>query len=67
MKSVDCGGRIWTLVDLNGNPVSLGDTITSFRGEVSVLDSAAVPLHGGSTGRVNNYFPSVFDLEWKLL
>jgi|TARA_R110002073_G_C9160093_1_gene554389 hypothetical protein len=65
MTSVDCDGRLWMLVDSDGNPVSRGDNITDNRGEVSVLDSAEMPRHSASTGRVNNYFPSVFSLEWK--
>lgn len=64
MTSVDGNGRLWMLVDSDGNPVSKGDAITDFRGEVCTLDSAEIPRHAASTGRVNNFFPSVFDLKW---
>ncbi len=67
MTSVDCNGRLWMLVDSDGNPVSRGDTITDFRGEVSVLNSAEMPRHSASTGKVNNFYPSVFSLEWKVM
>ena len=65
MKKIDSEGRIWLLTDRQGVPVEIGEKITCFRGEVSVLDSAEVPRHAGSTGRVNNFFPSVFNLEWR--
>ena len=67
MSSVDCNGRLWMLVDSEGNPVSRGDAITSFRGEVCTLGSAEIPRHAASTGRVNNFFPSVFNLEWRVV
>ena len=65
MTNIDCDGKMWMLVDTDGFSVSRGDSITSFRGEVSVVDSAECPRHTASTGRVNNYFPSVFSLEWR--
>ena len=67
MTSVDSNGRMWMLVDSGGNPVTRGDTLTDFRGDVAVLDSAEIPRHEASTGRVNNFFPSVFNLEWKVV
>ncbi len=64
MTGIDADGRMWMLVDSDGNPMSKGDAITCFRGEASVIESAEIPRHSASTGRVNNFFPSVFSLRW---
>jgi succinyl-CoA synthetase beta subunit len=64
MTAIDSDGKMWMLVDGDGNPVSKGDAITDFRGEACTLDSAEIPRHAASTGRVNNFFPSVFGLKW---
>ena len=58
------GGYDMTSVNGDGNPVSKGDAITDFRGDACTLDSAEIPRHAASTGRVNNFFPSVFGLKW---
>ena len=63
----DSNGCRWMLVDSKHQPVSRGDVITNFRGERTVIDSVEAPRHSGSTGRVNNFFPGVFDLQWKVL
>ena len=63
----DRNGLIWMLMDSDGNPMSRGDTITNFNGNVSKLDTASIPRHPASTGRVNDFFPSVFNLEWKVV
>ena len=57
-------GVTWRLVDENHGPVSVGQDLVDFRGDSAVLDNAQCPRHDGSTGRVNNFFPSVFDLKW---
>lgn len=57
-------GVKWQLVDKNREPVYDGDHIVDFRGNASVITSAEPPRHAASTGRVNNFFPSVFDLKW---
>jgi hypothetical protein len=57
-------GVKWRLVDENHEPVYGGDRIVDFRGNASVITSAEPPRHAASTGRVNNFFPSVFDLKW---
>jgi len=67
MMNVREDGVLFMLVDAVGNPVDRGDAIANFRGETSVLDSAECPRHGESTGRVNNHFPSVYNLKWKEL
>jgi succinyl-CoA synthetase beta subunit len=64
MTGIDADGKMWILVDGDGNFMSKGDAITSFRGETDVLESAEIPRHAASTGRVNNFFPSVFNLKW---
>ena len=64
MTGIDADGRMWMLVDSDGNPMSKGDAITDFRGDACTLDSAEIPRHSASTGRVNNFFPSVFSLRW---
>jgi len=65
MMNVREDGILFMLVDADGNPVDRGDDLTDFRGNPSVLDSAECPRHSGSTGRVNNYYPSVYNLKWK--
>jgi len=58
-------GATFRLVTENDmQPVSLNDPIENFRGEPDVLKNATCPRHGGSTGRVNNYYPSVYGLKW---
>ena len=47
-----------------GEPVSIGDTIVNFRDEPDKIKNAACPRHEASSGRVNGYFPHVYDLEW---
>jgi hypothetical protein len=63
-----------TLVDkTTGKPLSIGDTVTTFRGETGILQHIAYPHKPGSTGRVmvyiNNtpheFFPSVINAEWR--
>ena len=42
----------------------LSNLIDAYGGDSAVLDNAQCPRHDGSTGRVNNFFPSVFNLKW---
>jgi len=67
MTGIDADGKMWILVDSDGNFMSEGDAITNFRGEASVIESAEIPRHAASTGRVNNFFPSVFSLKWVMV
>jgi hypothetical protein len=67
MTGIDADGKMWILVDSDGNFMSKGDAITSFRGETGVIESAEIPRHPASTGRVNNFFPSVFSLRWVMV
>ena len=59
-----------------GKRLKIGDTVTNFRGEESVLTGTCPPPHkSSSTGRVyvktdgsryeGEYFPSVYNAEWK--
>jgi hypothetical protein len=47
--------------------VHIGDKVTTFRGEVHTLRSMNPPHKSSSTGRANNFFPSVYNLEFKEL
>ena len=59
---------MWQLVDDKNNPVSVGATLTSFRGDSATLTGGRPPQHAGSTGRVwttaGEYFPNVYGLKW---
>ncbi len=58
----------------NNQPLKIGDTVTTFRGETGVLKGIGNPRHAGSAGRVyveltgNNgsqeFFPSVVGAKW---
>lgn len=58
----------------DGVEIKRGDTVTTFRGEVAVLEDAREPQHSGSTGRVyvrfdgatwpREFFPGVIGAEW---
>jgi hypothetical protein len=58
-----------------GKRLKIGDTVTNFRGEESVLTGMSPPHKSSSTGRVyvktdgsryeGEYFPSVYNAEWK--
>jgi len=53
-----------------GEPVRIGDIVKTFRGEPCTISGGRAPHKPASTGRVwveefsQEYFPSVFDLEW---
>lgn len=55
-------------------PIKVGDKLPDFRGEVWTVTGWTEPKHEGSTGRiavkrgkrVAEYYPSVFDAEFKL-
>jgi hypothetical protein len=40
------------LVDVDGKTISIGDSLTDFRGEAWRVDGIELPRHAGSTGRV---------------
>jgi hypothetical protein len=54
--------------------VKVGDTVTTFRGEIATLTDMQPPKHSGSTGRVyvkfpqydnpQSYYPSVIDCHF---
>jgi hypothetical protein len=59
----------WQLQTLDGAPVPVDFSATSFRGESAIIQGGRPPEHAGSTGRVYTregleYFPSVFGLRW---
>lgn len=51
-------------------PVRIGDKVKSFRGETCTVTGGTAPHKPASTGRVHvqeysqEYFPSVFGLQW---
>lgn len=64
MQSVGHDGKVFELVDKTGNPVNRGETITDFRGESDILESARAPHKPSSTGHVNNFYAGVYGLKW---
>lgn len=72
--AVAVSGNGQVLVDkVSRDPIAVGDVVTSFRGERATV-TGGTPASGHSTGRVNvqwegsdwqqEFYPSVFDLEW---
>jgi hypothetical protein len=61
----------WALVhQVSGTPVCVGETLSSGRGDRYTITGGRPPHKPASTGRVwveggGEYFPSVFDLEWR--
>lgn len=58
----------WILED-HGKPVSVGQSITDFRGEKTVAIGGIPPRNDASTGRVivphgASFYPGVFGLKW---
>lgn len=66
-KTIHASGLI-LVHEKTGQPVTVGEEVTDFRGDKSVVTGGEPPRHEGSTGRVHvergSYFPSVFDLVW---
>lgn len=59
----------WLLINVkDGSPVSVGDTVTDFRGNTATVEGGIPPWKPSSSGRINTsrgeYFPSVFDCRW---
>lgn len=63
------------IYDKTGEPVKIGDDVTTSRGEPAKVTGWAEPRHQGSTGRVRlkgefahfgeyEYYPSVIDAHW---
>jgi hypothetical protein len=61
--------------ETSGAPVRIGQTVTDFRGNKSILTGAEAPHKESSTGRVyaktnayastaTSFYPSVFGLKW---
>ena len=59
----------WALLDMDNNPVSVGDQYTDFRGATHVIEGGKPPHKDGSTGRiwtnVGEFFPGVCNLHWE--
>jgi hypothetical protein len=59
---------MWQLQTMDGQPVTVGDRITDFRGRPAILEGGSYPHKLGSSGKVwargAEYFPSVFNLIW---
>jgi hypothetical protein len=47
-----------------GVEMSIGSEVLSFRGERSVITSMAPPHKSSASGYVNNYYASVYNLEF---
>ena len=62
------------LVNSQGVPVKIGDTVTSFRGKVAKVTGSFPPERPGSSGRIyvkfedgganGEYYPNVFDCKF---
>lgn len=65
-KKNDLGN--WILVNNYGTPVSVGDPVQDFRGDLHTIKGGTPPHKPSSTGRVRTdqgeFFPSVVDLVW---
>ncbi len=54
------------LVDCTtGKQVQIGDTITTFRGNKEIAKFFQPPHKFSSSGKVNNYYASVYNCEYK--
>lgn len=47
-----------------GKQLFMGDEITDFRGETTVIKSMRPPHKSSSSGFVNSYYASVYNTEW---
>lgn len=59
----------WTLTDQRGKPISIGQPVTSGRGDVTTLRSGTPPHRPGVSGYVETedgaeFYPTVFGLRW---
>lgn len=45
-------------------PVNIGDEVTTFRGEKAIVKSITPPHKISSSGKVNNYYASVYNLKF---
>jgi hypothetical protein len=57
-----------TLVHLDGTEVKLGEVVTDFWGDTSIVQGGIAPRNPESTGRVQTddglYYPGVYNLKW---
>lgn len=74
ITSEDWSGKTRTLVhEGTKKPVTVGEVVTDFQGDKATVVRGEAPRKEGSTGlvyvkqngRESQYFPNVFDLEWK--
>ena len=62
------------ILERTGEPIRIGDGVTSFRGEAYIVTGGEPPRHEGSTGRIwvreagtpneTEFFPGVFECKW---
>lgn len=61
----------WTLVHKDDKrPVTVGESVTDFRGEDAIITGGRSPHKAGSVGKVwteagEEFYPAVFFLEWR--
>lgn len=68
MKLFDYLDRPVKLVNrTTGEEVKLGDEITTFRGDTQRCKWIEPPHKPAASGKVNNYYASVFNLEFVIL
>ncbi len=58
------GKEVKLVCSSTGVEMSVGSEIVSFRGERSVITSMAPPHKSSASGYVNNYYASVYNLEF---
>jgi len=58
------GKEVKLVCSSTGVEMSVGSEVLSFRGERSVITSMAPPHKSSASGYVNNYYASVYNLEF---
>jgi hypothetical protein len=58
------GKEVKLVCSSTGVEMSVGSEVLSFRGERSVITSIAPPHKSSASGYVNNYYASVYNLEF---
>ncbi len=66
LKPIEQSG--WRLMTESGEPVVMGQSARTFRGEKCTIKGGTPPLHAGSTGHVESslgqFYPGVFNMKW---
>jgi len=58
------GKEVKLVCSSTGVEMSVGSEVVSFRGERSVITSMAPPHKSSASGYVNNFYASVYNLEF---